>query len=523
MSPNERGDEPPAAGPKHSADLIDLPLTGTAPVGRKRRAEQRRPAAEARKPAGVSVALWRPWLVAALALSLGFLAGWLAKPDPAVAVPSPELLDFGEVRLATTSAGLRLEIANAGERSLPVAGVVLGGADGATSEDFAVAADDCTGSAVKAGKACAVEVTFSPSATGRRQAWLGLESEALGRPPRVPLLGFGVAPQLEAEPLEIDFGAHLTGSSSGRSSVRVANRGSAPVTISGVAVEGSGAGDFAVRDRCSGRTLAPGERCSLDVTFLPTAEGERSAEVRLKSDGGDALAAAPQLRGRGLPRRAALAVAPARLDFEPQATGTASAPGKVTLTNKGTAPLRLRHIEIRASGQEAPAAFELRSGACTKGTLAPGRSCAVEVVFRPAAEGDFAASLEIQDDAGGGTRRVPLAGAGTVPEIFLDPLVLDFGQVAVGTLSDSKFVRVVNSGSAPLVIEAIRLRGAGAQAFTARPVGCTTAPIKAKSSCGVEVRFKPHRGGAFEAEVVLTHNVPGGPDRIELRGLGKIR
>ena len=71
-----------------------------------------------------------------------------------------------------------------------------------------------------------------------------------------------------------------------------------------------------------------------------------------------------------------------------------------------------------------------------------------------------------------------------------------FGQVPLGRESDPKFLKVINSGSGPLDITQIRVRGSGAQAFRARPVGCTTAPIKPKSSCGVEVRFKPHRGGA---------------------------
>ena len=74
----------------------------------------------------------------------------------------------------------------------------------------------------------------------------------------------------------------------------------------------------------------------------------------------------------------------------------------------------------------------------------------------------------------------------------------------------------------PLEIEEIRVRGSGAQAFKARPVGCTTAPIKAKSSCGVEVRFKPHRGGSFSAEVVLKHSGAEGTSKVELRGLGQV-
>jgi hypothetical protein len=51
-----------------------------------------------------------------------------------------------------------------------------------------------------------------------------------------------------------------------------------PVTISGAAIEGPEAGDFAIAaDGCSGRTLAPGESCEASASFDPTATGLREA------------------------------------------------------------------------------------------------------------------------------------------------------------------------------------------------------------------------------------------------------
>ncbi|HEX9732536.1 MAG TPA: choice-of-anchor D domain-containing protein [Thermoanaerobaculia bacterium] len=455
----------------------------------------------------------RAWLAAALALAAGALAGWLLKPDPAVGVPSAAILDFGEVRLAAAAEGLRLELANAGERGLAVASVSVGGD---AAGDFALAADGCSGHLLAHGERCAVEVAFTPGGAGARHAVLRIEGDALNAALVVPLFGLGVAPRLAAEPPEIDFGDHLVGTSGPRATIRVANRGSAPLAVRSVRLAGAAAGDFALRDGCSGRTLAPGEGCSLDYTFLPTAAGERRAEVRLSTDAGDALAAPPRLSGRGLPRRGALGLEPRRLDFGPQLAGAASVPATLTLTNAGTAPLSVR--DLRVAGE----AFAARAGDCAKGRLAPGERCTVEVVFQPAGEGDAAGVLEIAHDGGDGPARVPLAGTGTTPDVFLDPLVMDFGQVAVGRESDARFLRVVNSGTGALLVAEVRVRGTGAQAFTARPVGCTTAPVKPKSSCGVEVRFKPHRGGAFEAEVVLRHNDAGGPDRVELRGRGEI-
>lgn len=530
MSGPERPDENPPA--RKTSGKLDLPLKGgvadleIGPRPEVTRRPSKRPAVKPppeskSKPArgAPSRSSHRTWLAAALALAAGALAGWFLKPDPAVAVLSTELVDFGEVRIETESEGVRVDFVNGGGGTLGIGAVTVKGDQAA---EFTVVADGCSGQSLAAEAGCSIEVAFIPGEVGRRRARLTVEGPEGGElrfAPRLPLVGLGIAPQLEAEPLALDFGEQLVGSSSRRSAVRVANRGSAPLAIRGVRLEGTGAADFEVRDRCSGTTLAPGERCTLEYAFRPTAVGERRAELRLATDGGDALAASPELKGSGLPRQAALRISPARLELGEQRVGAASGPMKVTIANDGTAPLRLRELEIRSD--DPAAGFELRPGTCKGATLGPGKSCAVEVVFQPRADGGHTATLEVSHDAGG-SRRVPLAGTGTRPEIFLDPLVLDFGQATVGNQSDSKFLRVVNSGSGALEIDEIRLRGAGAQAFTARPVGCTTAPIKPKSSCGVEVRFKPHRAGAFEAELVLGHNADGGSSRVEIRGLGRV-
>lgn len=516
-----------------SSDMFDLPLTGGAAdleidprqpsppregstPSRRRAPEEPTKEPGAGAPAASSSSRRGPmFALAALALVAGALAGWFAKPDPAVAVLSSELIDFGEVRIATTADALAIEVTNSGESTLPVTRIYI---DGPKAEEFAIASDTCSGQQLKAKTTCDLQITFSPAETGSHRASLVIEGESLYTPPRLPVLGLGIAPQLEAEPLKLDFGEQLVGTTSRRSSVRIENRGSAPLAIQSVTLEGQGAGDFGIRDRCSGQTLAPGKRCELAYSFLPTVAGERRARLRLMSDAGGALAASPELVGQGLARKAALRIEPQRLEFGPQALNLPSAAKKVTLTNDGTANLSFGKLEI----EDGEFGFELRPGTCAKRALRPGGSCTVEVLFVPGMEGEQTATFEIGHDAGGAPRRIPLTGTGTVPKLFLDPLVLDFGQTKVGSLSKSKFIQVVNSGTGPLEIKSIRLRGAGAQAFTARPVGCTTAPLKPKSSCSVEVRFKPTRGGSIKADLVLNHTAAEGSHTLEIRGLGRV-
>ena len=79
-------------------------------------------------------------------------------------------------------------------------------------------------------------------------------------------------------PSTTNFGTQTVGTTSTPRKVNLSNSGVAPLTISGISISGRNAADFAQTNNC-GATLAPGARCSLKVTFTPTAKGSRSAVV----------------------------------------------------------------------------------------------------------------------------------------------------------------------------------------------------------------------------------------------------
>jgi trimeric autotransporter adhesin len=54
--------------------------------------------------------------------------------------------------------------------------------------------------------------------------------------------------------------------------------GTATLTITGIAITGTNAGDFAQTHTC-GSSLAAGASCTINVTFKPTAIGSRSAAL----------------------------------------------------------------------------------------------------------------------------------------------------------------------------------------------------------------------------------------------------
>jgi hypothetical protein len=90
--------------------------------------------------------------------------------------------------------------------------------------------------------------------------------------------------------VNINFQNQPVGTSSAQSLVTVANVGKSFVAISGIALQGSNAADFAQSNTC-GTGLQPGAKCALYITFTPSAASQASAVLNISDDGG----ASPQV------------------------------------------------------------------------------------------------------------------------------------------------------------------------------------------------------------------------------------
>ncbi|MCM3903571.1 MAG: choice-of-anchor D domain-containing protein [Pyrinomonadaceae bacterium] len=110
-------------------------------------------------------------------------------PSPPYVSLVPDNLDFGDQVVRRTSAAKRITVKNTGGQPLYFDSVELSG-DNPTA--FAVLKDTCTGATVDPNKACIVDVTFTPSATGGRNARLKLSDNALDSPQRLKLKGNGI-------------------------------------------------------------------------------------------------------------------------------------------------------------------------------------------------------------------------------------------------------------------------------------------------------------------------------------------
>jgi bacillolysin len=104
---------------------------------------------------------------------------------PAVTL-NPTSLSFGSQQIGMTSAPQTVTLTNSGTTALSISGIALAGTN---SGDFAKTTT--CGSSLAAAASCAINVTFTPTATGSRSATLQVTDNAAGSPHGVPLSGTG--------------------------------------------------------------------------------------------------------------------------------------------------------------------------------------------------------------------------------------------------------------------------------------------------------------------------------------------
>lgn len=125
--------------------------------------------------------------------------------------------------------------------------------------------------------------------TGQRSSpWLGASRYA----------AVTSGPSATLSPTRLTFATQAIGTTSAAKTVALKNIGTITLTISGIAITGTNAGDFAQTHTCRS-SLAAGASCSISVTFKPTASGTRAGALSVK----DNAAGSPQqaaLSGPGI-------------------------------------------------------------------------------------------------------------------------------------------------------------------------------------------------------------------------------
>jgi hypothetical protein len=133
------------------------------------------------------------------------------------------------------------------------------------------------------------------------------------------------------------FGAQPVTSTGEAHTITVTNTGQARLAVAAVATTGAAADDFLVTgDDCTGATVAAGgtDACIVRVRFAPSAQGTRTAALRLRSAGGATLLDVA-LTGTGTTG------APATATTDPTTTTSSTAATPAPATPAATTPARV--------------------------------------------------------------------------------------------------------------------------------------------------------------------------------------
>ncbi len=431
---------------------------------------------------------------------------------PANLTVNPSSNDFGTVIVGSSSTAT-FTLTNTGGQD---SGTLSHSTSGGNAADFAVTGGDC-GTTLAGGASCTVQVTFTPSANGAESTTLSYTATPGGKA-TTWISGTGqTAASLSVSPTSKDFGSVLDGQTS-QASFTFTNDGGQDTGTLTAALSGADASDFKIVtdfDHCTGQTIPGGFTCDVEVDFVPTSGGAKSATLTVSGSPG--ASASATLTGTAL-KPATLSVTPNAHDFGQAVTGTTSSAVTFTVTNTGD---QGTGVLSAALGGTSPNQFAIVAGSdtCTNASLLAGAACTVEVEFAPTGTGSISATLTVSGSPGG-SAVATLSGTGDSPGFLtLDPAYHDFGWVGAGTASAPVAFTVTNSGDATSgTISSAAITGTHAADFTVLGDGCAGKTLAGHASCSVDVEFAPASKLGDETASLAVGASPGGSATASLEG-----
>jgi hypothetical protein len=224
-------------------------------------------------------------------------------------------------------------------------------------------------------------------------------------------------PRIAVSPENIDFGNVQAGTTA-EEVVTISNTGQAELGINNISLGGADAAAFTQTNSCT--TVAAGESCDVNVTYIPDGEGDQSATLSIESgDAENPVVDVPLTGTSVLAPVPEISVTPADVSFGSVMLGE-TATAQVTIANEGSASLMINAIEIAGTNSS----DFTQTNDCT--TVSQEGSCAVEISFMPSAAGGRSATLNIaSNDPQTPDVSVALSGQGNdgsddVLEVLLD-------------------------------------------------------------------------------------------------------
>jgi hypothetical protein len=304
---------------------------------------------------------------------------------------NPTSLSFGSVQVGAKQT-LSETVTNTGGSSVTISQVGVSGA-GFTISGITAPVTLTTG------QSATFSVAFTPASGGAVTGNVTVTSNASNPTLTIPLSGTGVTPGvLGSNPTSLSFGSVLAGSQQTLSET-VTNTGGASVTISQIAVSGSG---FSLSGTSVPVTLTTGQSTSFTVVFAPTSAGAASGNVAVTSNASNPTLNIP-LSGTGTAAAGQLTVSPTTLALGSVVVGT---------TGQGSGSLTASGAAVTVTSVSSNNAVFSVSGLSLPVTIPAGQSAGFTVNFSPSTTGAASGTLTFTSNAQPSATAETLTGTG---------------------------------------------------------------------------------------------------------------
>ena len=318
----------------------------------------------------------------------------------------PSTYDFGLVRANRETVFQTLQVKNTGEAEVGFGFVNFQMPPGENPFWSENGGSTCPGSNLAPGQSCFLQVAFSPRQRIAYSAEMQVFANSVpGVAGTATVSGEGGGATVGATENPVDFGTASAGSFGITRTITLENTGNMSEGFFIGVIAGGDAGSFElIGEGCTMHELQPGQSCSAQVRFHPSAPGSFAAHLAFFGDGEGGVLV--QLEGEGV--SGVGSIAPGSFDFGSQAAGSKSAAHVFTVTNSGNAQLGFDRVSLGGTELDQ---FVVSGDECSGASLAPAESCEVRVRFAPDSAGVKHALLRVSGDAP--TVVAPLSGTGT--------------------------------------------------------------------------------------------------------------
>jgi hypothetical protein len=426
---------------------------------------------------------------------------------PAGLVVSFNTLTFPAAYPGFPSAPQALILTNAGAQPITLS---LLGFYGVDKGDFSMTSNQCTVSPyLFSGESCTIQITFTPSAVGARNASLSIGSSAPNSPVQVPLTGTGQPDSgspLVFSPLSLDF------TKAGVSQdVIVTNNGASPIAIGPIT------SSIAFSTNNCGTTMASGSSCTLSVAAKSIGSTVQTGTLSVTTSSTAGVQAIPfQVEVSPLPGLGFTAVS---ATFGTWAVGVTSSP-YVGVNNLTGASVTHYPTVVLVGPNAADFSF-LNVGPFTGGANGYGcynTFCEANITFTPSGTGLRTATMQTA------MGDVQLSGIG-IPDG--PSFVLRFESLipptVVGKSSSPTLVDLTNNGSTS-ISQTPTITGANASDFSMphpSNLSLCGSSVASGTVCSFAVVFTPSQVGTRTATLTVTDSISGISQAIALTAIGE--